>query len=197
VLQTSSTSAANHLGASGGSSLPRIATVWILALGCSPLMVSCKGPMYLSVRDFDTGRTAFEALEQKREAVEHDDSEATDRWEKVYRSKLIRKLSPESPAFDAILDYDLSISLKGLTRAEISIAKVDKDSARSSPEEASGARQKYEKLTGRYPDVEAAIRVCRDDAAKYFITGVPATGTCDQRLGPLKKAYDAEHPKQL
>jgi len=168
----------------------------MLALAWTPLLVSCKGPKHLSTHDFDTGRRAFEALEHKREAIDQDDSGAADRWEKLYRSKLIREVGLNSPAIDALLDYDFSISLKSLTRSELNTARIDQESARSSPGERAGARQKYEKLAGRYPDVETVVRLCRDDAAAYFVAGVPATNTCAQRLAPLKAAYHAEHPKQ-
>src|SRR6185369_1223110 len=136
LLQTTSTSTGRPVGTPRRKSPIRVGTACVmLALAWTPLLVSCKGPKHLSTHDFDTGRRAFEALEHKREAIYQDDSGAADRWEKLYRSKLIREVGLNSPAIDALLDYDFSISLKSLTRSELNTARIDQESARSSPGE--------------------------------------------------------------
>jgi hypothetical protein len=170
--------------------------LWGLGIACAPLFLAWKGPMYLTPWAYYASRPAFEALEHKLDANDRGNSEETDRWEHLYRSKLLGKVPTPSAVFDAIIDYDFSISLKGLTRAEMRLAIVDADRASAMPAEvSSAARQKSLKLTRRYAEVEAAVKLCRADAAQYFEKDVHATGTCTKVLAPLKVIYHAEHPK--
>ncbi|HTS29979.1 MAG TPA: hypothetical protein VMH81_29105 [Bryobacteraceae bacterium] len=167
---------------------------WVLGIVSMPLLLSCQGPMHLSSRDYDTGRAAFDALEQKLVSIDNGDREATDRWERLYRSQLLRKVSTHSPAFDAIVNYDFAISLKSLTGSELRIAMMGRDSGWS-PSEAAAARQKSVKLTRRFSEADAAVKLCRDEAAQYFLPGVRATDACSKALAPLRAAFHAEHPE--